>query len=718
MILIVRWVATDPGVHDATDRGMIIALLFFLGACVVSEFPRQSLDAALQATALVAGFHFARRTLGGAARAGIESAAAWLCIGLSILTCVAWGRSWADWLALSGGAAPPFSLPLLTGPFGNRHDIALLMVLLSPALWSPAFRARRAFAVLGTILVVGVVLLDSSRNVELAILAASAVVVTGNRLRLSATTRRIAATIAVLGATAATALVLLSPAVLSRVANVAKVMVRFSLWNDAGTVWIAHPVAGIGPGGFPFGYMMSDHFRLSLFDPRHPDNAVVQLLVEAGVIGLVAATICVLTLIRGAHGRYRAEPRATWAILVFALATIGANPTDFVFLLVPAMVWAAILVPTGPTDSAPHRADRQAYRPGRLRALQTCSLAIVALAIALTSAAGISYEVGRDAYLRGDDARAESALGIAEALDPGLAIYARERASIAFAVGDLSRAVAGYRRSLHVSPLDPVAWRGLSLALLASSDVQGASDAAEHAVRLMSLSPENQLVRAATAKSDPLGFDRAIRVVLQRQPWIATISWDDTVLAFVDRTQAVGNAVDPPGSGGADNPYLGEEVLAIIADRPDISIEMANDSGSSQVNSAAAAAALAECDVERSLRLLASAGKSELESGGFWIVSPLVEAASHRSELERQRSTSLSLRFWGLSAGPGGATTSALAGNISDVWRYRRNSLGVNAPGAMLPSGRAGLWTLLTNPARAVTQLGGQWPPGCDPNCE
>ena len=88
-------------------------------------FPRQSLDAAVQATALIAAFYFARRRLPASARPRVEFCGAWLCVALSLIVLAAWGASWFDWLRASGGMVPPLSLVPTTGPLGNRHDVAL-----------------------------------------------------------------------------------------------------------------------------------------------------------------------------------------------------------------------------------------------------------------------------------------------------------------------------------------------------------------------------------------------------------------------------------------------------------------------------------------------------------------------------------------------------------------------------------------------------------------
>jgi hypothetical protein len=571
-------------------------------------------------------------------------------------------------------------------------------------MWSSAFRNRRGIAIVGTGLAVAVVLADSSRNVELAILAASVGIVGAYRVRVGARGWRIAAVIAASVVLIASVLVIQSPALLSRITNLANIATRFSLWNEAGTVWLEHPLAGLGPGSFPFSYMLSDHFQTSLFDPRHPDNAIVQLLVEGGLIGLAAAVTCVITIIRGARKGYHAEPRAAWTLLVFAFATLGANPTDFVFLLVPALVWAAILVPASdPVPSADGSVSPDMPQP-RMKVALACASGVIALAVSVTGGAAISYEIARDAYLRADSPMAESALDISVGLDPALAIYSRERASLALAGDDLSSAVAGYRRSIGTSPDDPIAWRGLALALLANSDVDGAVLAAKHAVDLMFLSPENQLVRAATARTDRGAFGDAMAVVFRSQPWVADISWKGTVVAFADRIREAREEV-------RDQPY--SVFLALMVGRPDIADMAVQEVGPFQRRSAEALSALAACDIDRASRALDDAAKVEGEEAAFWIARPIVAAASTPHGLERDRIIQMSLRFFRLAAGPGPNVISALAGDSSDIWRYRRVSLGVTARAAGLPSGAASLWTLLTDPPGAFSQLGTSWPPGC-----
>ncbi len=701
-VLIIRWVAALPTHHDRTDRGMLAALLLFLAVSIASGFPRQSFDAAIQATALVAGFYFARRQLTGQVRASIEAAAAWLCVGLSVILSLAWGMAWADWLSVSGGSVPPRSLPLETGPFGHQHDVALLVVLLAPAMWSAAFRRRRFVAVVGTTLAAGIVLVEGSRNVQLAAVGSSVLIMLGYRLRVDTRAVRFVAGIAAALAITGAGVAIASPALLSRIVNIDSLLVRFSIWTEAAGVWLQHPLAGVGPGAFPFSYMLSSHFRFSPFDPRHPDNAIIQLLVEGGIIGVAAASVCVVTLVRGARKHYRGEPRAVWALVFFALATIGSNPTDFVFLLVPTLVWAAILVPASSAVRVTDMPRGGAVPRVWVRIVLGFATAVVVSGISAGGVASISYELGRDAYLRGHGAAAEAALGVSIAFDPSLSIYRRERASLAFARGDWISAAVGYRQSLVISPNDPVALRGLALALLANSDIHGAARAADNATRLMYLEPANQLVRAATASGDPGAFRVAVRVALQQAPSLAIASWDGTILGFADRIVAARQAVDaePPAKGhGA---FIGQVWLALIADRPDVAAAAAAAVDPLERRTAEALAAVATCDIGQAMRL-----------GGQGVSLDALTIVLATSGVAHDRTAAMALRTMGLWNDPGPRVVSALAGGMGDSWRYRRRSLGVIADEAGLPSSRAATWTLLTNPADAFAQMGTGWPAKC-----
>ncbi len=62
-VLIALYIVRAPSHFDAVDRGVLVALLLFAGAGVLSAFPRQSFDAVLAALAFAAAFYLARDEL-------------------------------------------------------------------------------------------------------------------------------------------------------------------------------------------------------------------------------------------------------------------------------------------------------------------------------------------------------------------------------------------------------------------------------------------------------------------------------------------------------------------------------------------------------------------------------------------------------------------------------------------------------------------------------
>ena len=85
---------------------------------------------------------------------------------------------------------------------------------------------------------------------------------------------------------------------------------------------------------------------------------MVQTLVEAGLLGIVAMLLIVVTVLPAVlRGRSTA---ARWTILVFAFACIGGNPSDFTFIVVVMVAWAAYAVPHNP--NTPHLPIRRPVR--------------------------------------------------------------------------------------------------------------------------------------------------------------------------------------------------------------------------------------------------------------------------------------------------------------------------------------------------------------------
>ena len=118
---------------------------------------------------------------------------------------------------------------------------------------------------------------------------------------------------------------------------------RLARWESLTDAWLAKPVAGYGPGSFPWILQQTAYFDTNAWAPRHPDSLIFQLLPEAGLLGAAALLVVAVTVVpKIIRGPSRA---ASWVVIIFALAGLGANPTDFGFLVAMAIVWVAFAIP-------------------------------------------------------------------------------------------------------------------------------------------------------------------------------------------------------------------------------------------------------------------------------------------------------------------------------------------------------------------------------------
>jgi len=712
LALILVWARRIPGDHDWMDVAMLAAVLTFLVSSVASMFPRQSFDASLQVLAAAAALWIARRHLARRLRRPhIETGMGWLAVGISAIVTVMWTLPLVQWAAASGWSTfPPLNLPHPTGQFGNQHDVAILGCLLVPAAWSPSFRERwPAAAWVASILTAIIVVLDGSRNVQLAVVLASALIILGRgkprRIKWRSQRWRIAAGTAVLAI-----LVVAAPPLLSRLANLTTAGSRFDLWADSVAVWLQHPVSGVGPGAFPFAFFLGDHFTQTAFDPRHPDNAVIQVVVEAGLLGVVAMAIVVASVLTAAVRTWRREPRASWALAVFAFACLGANPSDFVYLLSPAIVWVAILTPPGRLARADGVA---AERHQLLRRLRYGLIALITVVITSASCASVLYEVARGEFARGHVGGAITALHAATVLDPSLSIYWREKASVELADGQLARAEEDYRKAISIVPYDPVSIRGLALTLAARGNMVAARDAAGLVAERHRLSAQNQLPLAVIAArmGDTETSNAALTRALLSEPQLAAAPWTFTILSTIDPRDAVqvtlSSVEAKRGVGTLEGIPMraigllapGADIGAIGGDLPDV-----------QEGAAKALTALDECQFEGAWKIILVAESAEREYEGYWLTRALVASAV---DGDSQRSRDLALiRFLGQAA-PAGDIPNSLLVEYGDRWRYRREPIAPNAPATAMPSRAAGWSRLISEPEVVALSLGGSWPPTC-----
>ncbi len=522
-------VARGPASADRTDKLVLVALLLFIAACLLSSIPRLSFEPALAALAYAAALFVGRGLFTSPTR---RSAFMWTLIALSVVITAMTASRWAayllEWMSVASfRVLPPLNMELPAFPWGHRHDLALLITMLYPAWWlgqlSPI---RRVLAVAMGLVVAVLVIVDGSRTLWVAIIAASVAlgVMIGAKRgntppRLTRRTAMIllAVAIALIGVAAISGA---ASAVLQRVTNFESVGFRTAMWSSLVESWLAHPAAGSGPGTFPWVLQGTGYFDTTSFAPRHPDSAPIQALAEAGLLGIVAMALVIVavapSLIR--HG----QQAALWAVIAFGVASVASNPTDFGFMVLIATAWAAYGLPRPLTDGRPPS-------PPWLVGSRLGALGVIGAAWLLTWLGAVAYGEARGAVGAGDYGRATRALERAAALDPGMPLYARELGTLRYVTGDGRMAADQLRTAVELNPHDDVAWRTLAT-------VEGGGDRAaaaiNRAVDAQRSDPSNLLLYADAALEQ--GRTPEARTVLAEvvQAWPTVVfasEWDHLI---------------------------------------------------------------------------------------------------------------------------------------------------------------------------------------------
>lgn len=521
---VIAWMRSIRRWSDRVDLLTTVALVLFATSALFAVFPRQAFDAAVQALVWVATFGVARRAVSDeGSRHFILVVMA--CIGalLAVAFLVLWGSIWLRWLGLtSWQSIPPLDLPLPSSAWAHQHDLTTLLVVLAPAIWLQRGTGIRRVIALAIIGCVGaVVVMDGSRSVWLALGVAGLVVAAGPTWRLLHNRRILLASIAGIAALAVVALALgAGEELLRRVTNVHTLSARANQWGPALGFVADRPIQGSGPGSFPFLLRLTDYFTTSEYVSRHPDNALVQLVVEGGLLGLAAAALVVTAVVRGwRKGSH--ESRAAALALVFATAVgIGTNPFEYAFLIAPILAWAAIGTPAAAPEDQRTRAERS---PRWVAAASAGLAALAGVAVVATLAASVLYDVGAGATQAGDLHRARDAFELAAELDPSMALYRRELGVAELEVGNWDESVAELRAAAAMNPADDVARRALAEAHLRLGDLPGALSAAEKAVELDATDIANlgMLARVANMAHDPDIANDVLTKTLLHAPYLA-----------------------------------------------------------------------------------------------------------------------------------------------------------------------------------------------------
>ena len=586
--LILFYILHAPRLADRVDKGVLLAVLLMAGASLLSRFPRQSLDGLLGALLFAAALFAARSLLW---RESGRRALVICLMGLSafftLFTAAGWLPVQLEWWSLTDwSVVPPLTLNFAALPWGHRHDLTLLVVMLYPSWYLlPMNPIRAALATVTGTLAALIVLVDGSRTLWLALVLASAILGAWFIRRFWPRDRQRqtaigAAAILVLAVLVASGVVGL---LIERGFSAASLDLRVAMWRSVIEAWSSEPIAGYGPGSFPWVLQLTDYFQTNSLAPRHPDSAPFQLLAEGGILGIAAAAVLLITLVPALYrGRSRA---ALWVLLVFLLASFGQNPTDFGFLVAVAISWAAFGAPRPPVSTeATSAGDIPSRRSGSaiVRGASLVAFALIGLAWMATAFADISYSSARAAIDGGDIDEAVPPLAVAHGLDPGMALYSRQLGIAYLLTGDAPRAIEGLVASTERNPSDDLAWRSLGIAYAQAGSPASTLTALKRAIDTQRSDPTNLLLEARWELAG--GETQAVVAVLAEivQAWpeiIAAPGWEALLPAGIPTGQIVDAALQRWTSGEPSPEPLSRQpvTLAIMAGRADLADQLARE---------------------------------------------------------------------------------------------------------------------------------------------
>ena len=147
------------------------------------------------------------------------------------------------------------------------------------------------------------------------------------------------------------------PLVLPRLTAVSSLVYRGALWRDTLVAWSSDPLLGIGPGFMPYARQAAAaDFSFPVRQP-HSHNLPLGLLGDAGLVGLAAGLLVVVTLaVHAGPWRSRTPAGRTAAVVLVGLG-IGGLFEDLTFLpgfnLLAIALAAVALLDAGAVTWAP-----------------------------------------------------------------------------------------------------------------------------------------------------------------------------------------------------------------------------------------------------------------------------------------------------------------------------------------------------------------------------
>ncbi len=485
------------------------------------------------------------------------------------------------YLAGGPGPLPPLRMPNEGSPFGSVA-VAPFVILAALALTHLIDQPRLRRPIQGGLLAVGIplTLLSGSRSAWLAIGTAIVILLVPQarhlQLRGRWTIRRAALAIA-----SAAAIGVAAVFVAPRLTAFGSLIYRGYLWRDTLAAWSANPLLGIGPGTMPYARQAAAPDLTFPVRQPHSHDLALGVLGDAGVLGLVAAAVLLISfvLIAGAWRSRSNAGRVAFATLAgFAVAGLFEDLTFLPnFNLLVVLLAAVALADAGAVSW--HRP-----RIGPPLAIAGAVIAAALLVAMITGdAAALAYRAGTDAAADHDWPSATAWLQRSAELDPWHPATPKALAVAADSSDQPELARSAARRAVELNAGDAPSWINLAILCQQAGDVPCAAHAADRAVATASLGGR-ELINAALVY-DRIGrhddADRAYRLSLLTNRYTAlVVKWprpvsvdDETVpeqsaadseLNQLIARRARSEAIDP---AAYRDPLAHTLALAMVGDR-------------------------------------------------------------------------------------------------------------------------------------------------------
>ena len=618
---------------DRVSGAAVLAVIGFTASALLSPLPRYALDAAISGVGYAAAFLLLRGALADSATyVWARQLLAVVAVAFIATYTVLWMSVWLSWLSATGFTVlPPLTLPLPTVFIRHAHVVAFTAALLLPAVWGlPRSRLGDVVRAAATVATLLLVLASGSRTVLLAVVVAAAAAYGfrwRSRIRV---TRSALVGVAAAGVLVLVAIVLAGSGgfVLQRLLTLSSLAARGEIWGATLAGWLERPLFGFGPGSFSLAFPLTGYFDANEFSPRHADNALIQSLFEAGVIG-VALVLPIAGLVLWRALLQVQRPEARWSVLFVAVGTLTDNPTDTVGLVALMIFWASAVtsvVAPAAMQMVPLASVR--WRP-YVRSVALAAFSIIAITWVSVTAADFAYAGARRSAAADAPDGTRRELERAAALDPLNAFYRRQLGVLHAVGGDLPAAASHLEAALALNPADDVTSRSLGLVYLEQGREEEAGRLTARSTQIRRTDLSNHLTRAhleLETGRDDLAAISAARVVEMSHWIVAADDWQAfldpipneqvTDLAIAEAQAADGTVMGPL----ADAAWVlglagrGAEAAALGADARDATAQ--------------AIGLMFDCRLDEAADVLNAAVGTEGSSSYYWLVRYVVQSLS------------------------------------------------------------------------------------------